>query len=102
MIRFSGPNEDELNNIIDRIKSAGLDITEEGDLADFLGINIDRVSDNAYHLSQPQLIDQIIRDLRLDQDNVTPKTSLAVPGKILGTHVTSPAFDNHFHYRSVI
>jgi hypothetical protein len=99
---LAGPNEDELNNIIDRIKSAGLDITEEGDLADFLGINIERGSDNAYHLSQPQLIDQIIRDLRLDQDNVTPKTTPAVPGKILGTHMTSPAFDNHFHYRSVI
>jgi hypothetical protein len=38
-----GPHEDELNNIIDRLESSGLDMTEEFDVEDILGINmIDR------------------------------------------------------------
>jgi hypothetical protein len=55
------------NDIVERIKAVGLDITEEGELEDFLGINIDRIDGNTYHLSQPQLIDQIIQDLHLNQ-----------------------------------
>jgi hypothetical protein len=54
---LAGPDEEELNTIVSRIKAVGLDITEEGDLEDFLGINIDRLDDRAYHLSQSQLID---------------------------------------------
>jgi hypothetical protein len=96
------PDEEELTNIINRIKAVGLDITEEGDLEDFLGINIDRRADDSYNLSQPQLIDQIIRDLHLDQDNVTTKPTPAVSNKILGAHPQSPAFDNQFHYRRII
>jgi hypothetical protein len=56
---MAGPDEEELTNIINRIKSVGLDITKEGE-------NIDRRADDSYHLSQPQLIDQIIRDLHLE------------------------------------
>jgi hypothetical protein len=80
---LAGPDEEELNVIIARIKGIGLDITEEGDLGDFLGINIERMNDHAYHLSQPQLIGQIIHDLHIDQDNVTAKPTLAVATTIL-------------------
>jgi hypothetical protein len=65
------PDEAELTDIVNRIQDVGLDITEEGDLEDFLGINIDRRTDNSYNLSQPRLIDQIIQELHLEQDNVT-------------------------------
>jgi hypothetical protein len=58
---LAGPDEKELYDIVERIKAVGLDITEEGELEDFLGINIDRIDGNTYHLSQPQPIDQIIQ-----------------------------------------
>jgi hypothetical protein len=99
---LAGPDEEELQAITTRVKEVRLDITEEGDLGDFLGINIERINDQSYHLSQPQLIDQIIHDLHLDQDNVTAKPTPAVATTILGAHQHTPAFDNHFHYRSVI
>jgi hypothetical protein len=99
---LAGPHEKELNNIIERIKSVGLDITEEGEIEDFLGVNIDRVDGNAYHLSQPQLIAQIIQELHLNQENVTTRPTPATHTKILGAHLDSPEFDGHFHYRSII
>jgi len=55
---LAGPDKDELKQVIADIKSAGLDVTEEGDTEDFLGVNIDRVDDDTYHLSQPHLIEQ--------------------------------------------
>jgi hypothetical protein len=32
----------------------------EGDIQDFLGVNIDRKDDGSIHLTQPHLIDQIL------------------------------------------
>jgi hypothetical protein len=60
---LAGPDEAEIDKVIEDIKQAGLDITIEGDLQDFLGINIDRKEDGSIHLTQPHLIDQILKDL---------------------------------------
>jgi hypothetical protein len=98
---LAGPDERELN-AIKRIKAVGLDITEEGELEDFLGINIDRIDGNTCHLSQPHFIDQIIQDLHLNQENVTARPTPATDAKIIGAHMNSPEFDGHFHYRRVI
>jgi len=70
---LAGPDEEELNQIIKDIRGTGLDITEEGDIEDFLGVNIERVDEDTFHLSQPQLIDQILKDLRLDGKDVATK-----------------------------
>jgi hypothetical protein len=97
-LHIGGSRREELN-AIKRIKADALDVTEEGELEDFLGINIDRIDGNTYHLSQPQLIDQIIQDLHL---NVTTRPTPATHAKIIGAHLNSPEFDGHFHYRRVI
>ena len=105
---IAGPDENEINQAIKDIQDAGLHITVEGDLQDFLGINIERKEDGTIHLTQPHLIDQIIKDLRLDVDNNSRKTEKklkntpAPSSRLLTKHSKSPKFDNHFHYRSVI
>lgn len=76
--------------------------TQEGDIEDFLGVNIDRVDDDTYHLLQPHLIDQILEDLNLLDDNVKTRDTPAHTTRILGAHPNSEPFDGHFHYRSVI
>jgi hypothetical protein len=45
-----------------------LDITIEGTLTDFLGVNIDRRDDGTIKLMQTKLIDQVVKDLNLDGD----------------------------------
>ena len=100
---LAGPDAKEIDRIIDELQSkAKLAITVEGDLADFLGVNIDRRADGTIHLTQPHLIDQILKDLRLTGDNVNPKTTPAASLKLLSRHTTSKPFHNSFNYRSVI
>ena len=79
-----------------------LDITEEGTLEDFLGVIIDRKKDGTIHLTQPLLIDSILKDLNLLGPLVNAKIKLACSSKILKRHSDSEPFDNSFKYRSVI
>jgi Reverse transcriptase (RNA-dependent DNA polymerase) len=50
---LAGPDRSEIEQVIEDIKRAKLDITVEGDIQDFLGINIERKSDGTIHLTQP-------------------------------------------------
>ena len=74
-----------LEQAIEDIKKANLDITIEGDLQDFLGINITRKGDGTIHLAQPHLIDQILKDLSI-KDDTKPKTTLASSSRLLSRH----------------
>lgn len=99
---LAGPNQDEIEQVIKDIKAANLDVTEEGTLEDFLGVNIDRKEDGSIHLTQPHLIDQILKDLKLDGPNVKTKPTPTPATKLISHHSASEAFDESFHYRSVI
>jgi len=99
---LTGPKAKELDNIITSIRQAKLDITVEDDVSDFLGVKIERKADGTFHLTQPHLIDSILKDLRLDGPDTNPKHT---PGKIyqrLFRHLESDDFDEHFIYRRVI
>lgn len=99
---LAGPCPKEIDNIIQKMKRAKLDITIEGDLEDFLGVKISRKQDGTIHLTQPHLIDSVLEDLHLTKDNVTVKQTPAAPNRILKRHQNSDDFDNSFNYRSVI
>ena len=67
---LAGPNSKELDSIIEDMRKAELDLTVEGDIADFLGVKIEKSKDGkSFSLTQPHLIDDIIKELRLDSDN---------------------------------
>jgi hypothetical protein len=100
---LAGPDKVEIDTIIDELQSkAKLAITVEGDLADFLGVSIDRRKDGTIHMSQPHLIEQILDDLRMNDDTVNEKATPAASSKLLTRHTDSTPFDNSFNYRSVI
>ena len=99
---LAGPSEQEIENAIKDIKKANLDITEEGTIEDFLGVNIERKTDGTIHLTQPHLINQILKDLKLDHENVKVKATPSASSKLISHHSDSEAFDESFHYRSII
>ena len=99
---LAGPSEKEIDQIIKDLRKAKLDLTIEGDLQDFLGVNIEKKKDRTIHLTQPHLIDQILKDLRLDNDRVTTKTTPASSSVLLSRHSMSHPHDDSFKYRSVI
>ena len=99
---LTGPDKGEIDKIIEQMRKIGLNITDEGNLEDFLGVNINRQEDGTVHLTQPHLIDQILNDLRLDEEKVKIKETPAAVSKILSESPDEEQFDNSFHYRSVV
>ena len=76
-------------------------VDDQGDIGDFLGIQIQKQADGSVHLSQPQLIDSIIKDLHL-QLGSNPKSMPVVTTTLLHKDIDSPNMQPEFHYRSVI
>ena len=75
-------------------------MTEEGDIQDFLGVNIKHRQDEKIEFNQSHLIDQILKDIKL-HETTKPRETPAIT-KILHRHPESSAFDNSFNYRSII
>ena len=97
---LAGPDRDEIDRTIE-LMMAQLNMTVEGELKDFLGVNIQREGDK-FVLTQPQLIDSILKSLRLKKNESAPRDTPMLSSKILQKELDSPEFDNHFNYRSVI
>eukprot|EP00978_Attheya_sp_CCMP212_P007481 scaffold17327_cov67-Attheya_sp.AAC.5 len=63
------PDDKDIDDIIQLMKvpckgTRAFDVTDEGQLSDYLGVKIERKDDGTIHLiTQPHLIDQIISDL---------------------------------------
>ena len=62
---LGAPTHEELDAAIKAIQDTKLHITFKGDLADFLGVKIERKSTNEIIFTQPHLIDNILNDLGL-------------------------------------
>ena len=100
---LAGPDKDELNETVRQMKEeAELDLTVDGDLSDFLGVNIDRREDGTISLTQTKLIDQVISDMRLDGKSTTTKDTPMASSRILSRHLDSPEHDRSFSYAGVI
>ena len=97
---LASPNQKDIDTCIEDIKRAGLQVTVEGDLSDFLCVKITQHDDGTLELTQAHLIDQILQVLRLDHANTqdTPAYSSA----ILKRDTKGIQFNNSFHYASVI
>jgi Reverse transcriptase (RNA-dependent DNA polymerase) len=76
-------------------------ISVEGTLNDYVGVNIERASDGTVHMTQPQLIQSILKELNFNDDTKecsTPAFSSTIlkDGKGKGKHVAD------WSYRSII
>ena len=94
----------EIDQVIQDIRDAKLDITVEGDIQDFLCVNIDRQSDGKILFTQPHLIDKVLKAMmNMDQPSLKTKDTPAVSSRILHQHKDSQDFDaSLFNYRSVV
>ena len=77
----------------------------ESNGSDFLGVKIDRKSDGLIHLTQPHLINSILKDLHLLNTGSRPPTVkmvLMATSRVLSKCKDSEPHDGHFDYHSVI
>jgi len=72
------------------MKKVGPDLTVEGDISDFLGIIIQCHNNGTVHLTQPHLIDSILKELGLQADSAKSKATPAASSKLLGCHDDAP------------
>lgn len=106
-----GPTEKEIQVCYDLLSCEFIDssgkkfrkfkITDEGDLSDYLGVKIDKLSNGTIKLSQPHLIDQIICDLGFN-DKTTPKSTPSAASVKLHRDIDGLPMNEEWIYRSVV
>ena len=97
---LAGPNKDEINDIMQQMNKR-YNMTNEGDITDYLGVNVTKLDDGRIKLSQPHLIDQLIKDVNF-RSNTRPRTTPALSTKILNRDDNGDEHAADWHYRSVI
>ena len=80
-----------------------MDLEDQGDLADYLGINFAYQFDGSIIMSQLQLIAQIIRDVNLKPNSHLPPTPTSTTSILQRELHAEPFSTKHaWHYRSII
>ena len=98
-----GPDRHSIDAVVANLRACShhFTIDDQGDIGDFLGIQVQKSPDGTIQLTQPQLIDAIIKDLHLQSGSNVKKTP-AVPNNPLHKDTDGPDMTPEFHYRSVI
>jgi hypothetical protein len=76
-------------------------MTEEGDICDYVGVNIERKEDGSIHMTQPNLIKGIIRELNFN-DGTKPTKIPAYSSTILSAGVDCQPHKADWNYRRII
>ena len=97
------PNDQSIDQVVQDLRACSRQFTvdDQGDVGDFLGIQVQKQNDGSILLSQPQLIDSILKDLHLQSSSNSKKTP-SVTTSQLHKDTDGPEMTPEFHYRSVI
>ena len=98
-----GPNDKAIDEVVNNVclSSKNFTLDDQGEVGDFLGIQIQTMDDETIVLTQPQLIDSIIQDLHL-QSGSNHKSMPSITSKLLHKDADSPKMTPEFHYHSMI
>ena len=93
------PDQRKIDRVVKSLKK-GFDLTDEGDLTEYLGIRVDKTKKKGLKLTQPTLIRRIIAAVRLDSKKHKPA---ATPGtKVLLRDLGGLERETTWDYRSVV
>lgn len=96
---FFSREESDIDSVISGLRSLGMELEEESDVAGFLGVHIERRDDGSIKLTQKGLIQRIID--ALDIDHLPPKQTPSKPGVLAADKDGDPA-NGTYSYASVI
>lgn len=94
------PDPNEANTIIQQLQHENYKLSDEGELTDYLGVHVHKEND-ILHLTQPQLIQQIISDVGFN-DRTHIKKTPALSSTILSADNDGPPINEEWKYRSII
>ena len=72
-------DESEIDKCISELKVFNFDLTDEGEVDSLLGIKIDTEKDKTMFMTQPALIDTIIKSIGLEDDSKQYQSSASLP-----------------------
>ena len=81
--------------------SKKFEITDEGEIDEYLGVKVQRNEDGSFELSQPLLIEQILTTLGFN-GRTTHKTTPSLSSKILPRDKDGPDHETAWDYRRII
>jgi hypothetical protein len=99
---LTAPTDEELDQAIEDMSNAGLELTVEGILEDFLGVNIKKLDDGSYELTQPRLIDSILEEVFGSDPLPSPKAIPMASSKVLSRHHGSPDYEGRYEMRRIV
>ena len=73
---FAAPTSQSIDKAIQDLKDEGFDIEDQGDLSDYLGVNIETMDNGQFKLTQPHLIQQILESINLSPSSPTSEDHL--------------------------
>jgi hypothetical protein len=81
------PSNKEIDKIIKQLREHNFDVQDEGQIKDFLGVQIQHKKDGTIEMSQPHLVQQIFQDLAL----LPPNGATTKPSKYTPKSIDTPA-----------
>jgi hypothetical protein len=95
-----GPSKSDIQEILDEL-GALFDITDEGEIDDYLGVKVSRPDADTIVLTQPHLIQQILEDVGM-KSNTKTRVKAAPSSTILRRDLDGEPFDEDWNYRSIV
>jgi hypothetical protein len=95
-----GPSAKDIQEIITEL-GVIFDVTDEGEIDDYLGVKISRPDADTIVLTQPHLIQQILDDIGM-KPNTKTKDKAAPSSTILRRDLNGEPFDEKWEYRSIV
>ena len=96
-----GPDDQEINDIVKEMAGT-FKITDEGTLADYLGVKIRKNEQGKLTLMQAHMIESILKDLKIDDNTSKAKSTPAMPSVLLTRDTDGEPFNKEWDYWSVI
>ena len=105
-IIFDTRSKQNIDQVIKDLQTR-FQIKDEGDLEDYLGVQVKKHKDGSIHLTQPHLFDGILMDLDLlnedgtNRPNTKTRSTPALLTKVLGPDPKGEDFSEEWHYKRV-
>ena len=97
---FFSPSKDKVDQCIKELQTR-FNISVEGDVSDYVGVNIEKQEDGTIHMTQPQLIQGIIKELNF-LETTKPSTTPAYSSVTLSAGKDKPPHKADWEYRRII
>jgi hypothetical protein len=97
---FASPDNKAIDKAIKELAQR-YDIEDQGNITDYLGVNVDQLPNGDIKLTQPHLIDQIVNEVKLSK-RIAGRQTPAASTKILQRYESAPPFDQRFNYRRLV